>query len=812
MQSPCRVAWFLVVLAGFPLSAQSPDEVASLASWVDSLDAIDNLPVLERLDQASRTGDGMSGSLRRAHYVLRRGELRNDRSEIDVALFDFQTAASRRGDWPWPRFAMARAIVALELRQYVPKAGSGIREGESNASAIWRVMQESLQRDPLFVPSRSLFLQLALATSYRTPRDDFRRTILGYASAPSNDWRAVLIEGRMRYSDGDLEAALERFDSVLVMRGDSGLAHLERARVLHRLGRATEARDAYWASARHPSAATRLEHRIDLQWITSKDTLAAFDAIPADSVLPWLQRFWLKRDAENLRAPGERLTEHLRRWNAVRDLYRIPAASRRTEMKRTEFDVALQGQCMSSGAWSLDDLIAEEPRHPVDIRKDERFLDHRGIVYMRHGDPIAKSIAGGGSSEVARDPDNPGLTQLTAADVSWFMPPLSGGGDVTMTRDMVTRYLMATDSLMLMYRASATAEALMDERVRQNESWLYWVEGRYRVLHFTGSQALGLHAPTTLNAILPLRADLYASRVNLFRSYVDVARALLRPLGARPVLCDEGIQQMIAQSRIDATVSSQADSYTPVFDSAFTLYTQFFGVGHGGDGSGRAVVAFAIPNDGLRPQGTAPDGRLLVPIRFRLTFFDPVTGNNRFIDTTRTFATRSLDTGFLAGLFEVPLGAGDWMMGLRAEQPEHGTGGMARLRGVTIPGNTGLALGDLVVGRAAGIPVWNPGGEPIPMNPFNAWPSGSDLELWFEVRGLDAGAEFRTRLEIVPEGRGRSVQLEGTDRATGTITTLRRTLQLRNLDPGNYLVKVTVTVNGTTATRQRTVTVVRREP
>lgn len=98
------------------------------------------------------------------------------------------------------------------------------------------------------------------------------------------------------------------------------------------------------------------------------------------------------------------------------------------------------------------------------------------------------------------------------------------------------------------------------------------------------------------------------------------------------------------------------------------------------------------------------------------------------------------------------------------------------------------------------------------MNPFNAWQSGSDLELWFEVRGLDAGTEFRTRLEVVPEGRGRrSVQVEGTDRAAGPVTALRRTLELRDLDPGNYLVKLTVTSGGTALTRQRAITVVARQ-
>ncbi len=789
------------------LHAQSSAEKAALAAWVDSVEGAATVDAVERLDAVSKVGDGRMRQLRRAYWTMRHGDLRDNRMEIDEALFEFNSAASRESSWPWPEYGMARTLVALELHEYVPKPGSGIREGESNASAIWRHLASSLGLDSSFAPTRALFLRLALATDDRDQSDLFRRTVHGYASPPISDWRAVLVEGRIARTDHDQATALARFDSVLVLGGDTSLTQLERARSLHALGRTPAAREAYWASLVHPSASARLAHHIDLWWITTADSLKAFDALPDDSVLPWMQRFWLRRDAENLRAPGERLTEHLRRWNWVRTEYRIPASSRRTEMKRTEFDIAMQGQCVPSGAWSLDDLIAVEPHDPGDIRKDERLLDHRAIIYMRHGEPMARSITGGSRSDIAAASDAPGPGQLSSSDVSWFIPPVTAtpGED---RRDLVSRFL--TDSAFV-FTKSVTAEQLLDERVRQNESWLYWIDGAYRVLHFTGSEALGLNAPSTLNTVLPLRPDLYIARANLSDAYISIARLLLNRAFSKPRECQDAIQELITKSRTDATVASAEDSYTPTFDAPFVLYTQFFGLGSGADGSGRALVAFAIPSIGLKSQGSIPDGRLLVPIRFRMTFFDPVTGANRFIDTTRTFATRSLDPGtYLSGYFEVPLAAGQWEMGLLAVQDGRGTGGMARQRDVAVSGVGALTLGDLVMGRTEGTPVWNGSRQPLPLNPWNAWPSGADVELWFEVRGLAVGTGYGTALEITPQARGgHGVKVDWTERATGPVSEVRRTVRLKDLEPGDYTLKVTVTAGEVTANRDRTITVVK---
>lgn len=799
-QGMSPIGWLLlgVAAAGAPLAAQSGPDREALGRWSDSIEAAGTLQAIEQLETASKSASGTVGLLRRALWTLRHGELRGDRMELDEALFNFHSASGKETRWPWPRYGMARALVAEELREFVPKPGNGVREGESNASAIWRFLGEAQDRDPGFGPARDLFLRLTLASGYRDQPEVIRRTLRGYADAA--DWRALVVLGRIATSDRAPTIALATFDSALARGADTSLVQLERARALAALGRTPEARAAYWASLARPSGAARLEHHVDLWWITSSDSLAAFDALPIDSVESWMRTFWLRRDAENLRAPGERLTEHLRRWNWVRTDYRVPIANRRTEMKQTEFDVALQGNCVPSGAWSLDDLIAREPVHPDDIRKDERFLDHRAIIYMRHGEPMARSITGGNRSTVDATPGAPGMGQLTSEDVSWFIPPLGSYTQVE-ARDLFLRFF--NDSSFIFSR-SLTAEQQMDERVRQNESWLYWIDGAYRVLHFTGSQALGLTAPTTLNTILPLRPDLYIARGNLGSSFTAIARILLnRPL-AKPHECQDAVQEMMKVSRNDATIASQEDSYTQVFERPFLLEAQFFGLGRAAEGDSRALVPFAIPSIGLLSQGQTPDGRKLVPIRFRLTFFDPETGANRFVDTTRIFATRTLDEGtWLSGLFEVTLPDGTWEMGLMAVQDGRGTGGVARQRSVRI-GGPGLALGDIVTGRPQGQPAWSPGGEPIALNPWNGWPSNEAVELWYQVRGLEPGTEYQTTIEIRSAERGgKRVAVDFSDRATGPLTNVRRAVQLKDLEAGAYRLTVTVKAAGAAATRDR---------
>ena len=799
-----RRAWSLLALLtllAIPLLAQSPAERAMLGAWQDSLQRIMTIADLAPYDALSRNvGSAPTQQLRRAAFVLRRGEIKNDVADLDAALFDFAQAAARHNDWPWPRYDIARGLFAQEQHNFPPKATGGLQDGESHAIGVWRALRESVERDPDFDRSREMFLHLAVATGDRIPTADFTAGLRRYARGALPAPRAMLVLGRIARTERNYPLALALFDSTLTLGGDTALVQLERARTLQALGRSGEAVRAYDDGLRHPTPDGRALYQLDFRWILSRDSVALFQATPDSTLLRWGQTFWTQRDAEAVRRPGERLIEHLRRWNFVREHYRIESAGRRTQMKRAEFDVALQGFCLSSGSWSLDDIITEEPADSADIRRDERYLDHRGVVYLRHGEPAAKRRGGNSPSDLESLVDEAIAADATAEGL------LPSGY-------LQTKQFRQVADEVISYLKNKTAEKAINERIRSNESWLYWINGSWRVLHFTGSEALGLAAPTTLITVLPLRPELYLARASLAPAYLGIAQLLLAPpTRINPVSCDPVVRAVLQAGRDDAANAGNHDSYTLIYRHPFTLSAQFFGLGATADNTGRLLAAFAIPGERLHPQGRSPDGRLVYPIQFRLTLWNAATAESRVVDTTRNFVTAdTMRLGHsLNGVFELPVPAGSWQIGMTARQDAGSSGGMILARGVRIDVGDVLSLGDVLVGRDGSRPMYNAGGQPFPLNPGNVWVSDGTLELDYEVRGLTAGAEYRTALEVAPldPARKRSVRIESGDRASGSITSVRKSLALQKLDPGNYRLRVTVTANGRSAVRERGVTVV----
>ncbi|MES2303928.1 MAG: hypothetical protein V4558_00375 [Gemmatimonadota bacterium] len=791
----------LLLLVALPLSAQTPAERVALGAWEDSLQRVTTVADLAALEGPSKSGGGAAtAQVRRAAYVLRRGELKNDVGDLDAALFDFAQAASRHGDWPWPRYDIARGLFAQEQRNYSPKATGGLNDGESHATGIWRALRESADRDVEFDRTRETFLHLALATEDRLAASDFIAGVRRYARGAHPDPRAVLVLGRIARSDKDYRTALAMFDSSLTLGGDAALIQLERARTLQALGRSSEAVDAYYAGLRRPTAIGRAAYLLDFRWIVSKDSVALLQATPDSALVRWVERFWAGRDAEAVRESGERLVEHLRRWNYVRENFRVVSAGRRSQMKRAEFDVAVQGLCIGSGSWSLDDIIAEEPADSEDIRRDERFLDHRGVVYLRHGEPRSRRRGG----------NTPNDLEALVTDAIASQDATAG---LLPEGYLQSKQFRQTADEIISYMRNPRAELAMEERIRSNESWLYWINGSWRVLHFTGSDALGLSAPTTLVTILPLRPELYLSRASLAPAYVRIAQLLIAPPArAKPVTCDPIVAAVLQAGREDVANAGNHDSYTQTYSHPFLLAAQFFGLGSAADNSARILTTFAVPGDHLHPAGRTADGRLIYPMQFRLTLWDGATGTSRTIDTTRNFVSPdTLRAGSsLNGVFETPLPPGSWQVGVTARQDADSSGGMVLARGVRVDAGGTLSLGDVLVGREGSRPGYALGGQPFPLNPGNAWATEASVELGFEVRGLAAGADYRTVLEVTPldPAKKHSVRIETGDRASGAVTTVRKSLALQRLDPGNYRLTVTVTADGKSAQRERGITVI----
>ncbi len=147
-------------------------------------------------------------------------------------------------------------------------------------------------------------------------RDGLRRAVL----AKTRTAAVALALGRVELMVGDTAAALVAQASAAVLPGGRGPGLLAAARV--RLAR----RDArgvqlfYDAAAVDDSASVN-QLRADLAWLATGAELEAFDQRHGADRSAWLWQFWTRRDREELRANGERLTEHYRRLAVATRLY-----------------------------------------------------------------------------------------------------------------------------------------------------------------------------------------------------------------------------------------------------------------------------------------------------------------------------------------------------------------------------------------------------------------------------------------------------------------------------------------------------------
>jgi hypothetical protein len=111
-----------------------------------------------------------------------------------------------------------------------------------------------------------------------------------------------------------------------------------------------------------------------------------------------------------------------------------------------------------------------------------------------------------------------------------------------------------------------------------------------------------------------------------------------------------------------------------------------------------------------------------------------------------------------------------------------------------------LALSDLALGVEAASATWrSPGAEPVLLTPFDLFPERSELRLYYEAAGAVPGAEYRHEIAVfrmkaspaVPDRRPK-VTLSVDERAGGPVIRAYRTLQLRDLKAGSYMIEVRV--------------------
>ena len=748
-------------------------------AWVDSVASAPSGAALDALRANTQVWNGGQRSLARGWWQLRRGVVTGNANTVEAGIRVLVIERTAQRESPWPAYFLARGFHDLSVLRAPIRSNLAQPEGESNVATFWHLLVPLIDAHPAFAPAARLATDALLALGDRTLRPDeltVLRTLL--LREPSNA-DLMIVEARRLRATGAMPAALARFDAARTHGGDRGVLGLERARTLAVLGRVAEGEAAYWEGMTALTPAGREAYRTDLAWFVHPDTLAPFDRVPTDSVHDWLQRFWLERDALAANRPGERLQEQLLRWNdAFRD-YHVPLPWRRAQFGRVEHLFEELDLCLNNAGRRLqEDLARLQPSLTGDTRSDEPILDHRGLIVLRHGLPVRR------------------VHGRPAADT-----------DTTIQKFINRRGANLAPAL----RAEVMAESM-----RFNESWVYWLEGRWRTFSFRGSQALGYHAATTLMSYLPLTDAIGRSfaadwqlRVGLSEEWARAdARLRERPTAGNPraITCDDVFGAAVRQQRVDAQLGIATDSDSPPMHDPWPSAIAVYGLGHDA-ATGKALIALAIPRDRLESTPVG-DGRRDQPVQIRVTAYERSSGRFVALDSLVHFLSRDTDFSgsFANQLLELPLTPGSWRVAVKLTQGIDTTGSYALLPELTIGPSSRMTMSDLVLGRAGGAAWKTPHGGSFPVNTLGTWPRRDEAAVYYEVYGARTGDTLQSRIEIRSLAPGR-----GSDRISAAFrevvgdgpVSVERRLGLAELRGGQYELKVTIESSSGSVSRQQ---------
>jgi len=779
MSSSLRLLAVVLVAAPLPIAAQRVSPVGDLLAWVDSVGRATTATALDALRGNAAVWSGPERSLARGWWEVRRGVVTNNGSTVESGMRVLVSERSSQRGAPLPVYLLARGFHDLGVARAPVRSNLAQKDGETNADTFWRLLRPLIDAEPSYAPADRLATDALLALGDRTLRPDELELLAMLLRRTPGDPKLLIVEARRARALGAPEAALARLDAAQAAGGDRGVVGIERARTLAMIGQLADAETAYWSGTKELTAAGREAYRTDIAWFVHPDTLAPFDAVPRDSVPAWLRRFWLDRDALAANRPGERLQEQLLRWaDAFRD-YRVPLPWRRTQYTRVEFFFEEPDLCLNeTGRLLQEELARLQPSLSGDVRGSEPLLDHRGLIVLRHGEPMQRVVG---------------------------KPPAADSTDQKLRNR--PRPL----------RAEELRALRMSESMRFNESWLYWFDGRWRTLSFRGSEALGTHASTTLMSYLPLanaigegfEAD-WLLRAGLSEEWARAEAWLREPRGRRSrqsLACDTPVRTAVHQQREDAVVAASVDSDTPPIRDPWPSAIQVYGLGDDA-ASGKALVALAIPRDRLEA-ARLPDGRFDHPVQIRVTAYDRATGRYAAIDTVVHFVASDppSDRSFFSQLLELPLGTGNWRAAVKLTQESDTVGSYAVLPETSIGRERGLGMSDIVLGRVGGVSWRTPSGSNFAVNTVGTWSRNDEAEIYYEVYGARAGESLRTRIEIrsLEEGRGGDrVSASFSAVADGGRLSVERRLGLSQLRGGRYEVTVLVeSETGSVTRRQR---------
>lgn len=768
-----------VVALHFPvnLRAQSPADRDGLETLRDSLPAVGEAPSLDRL--AEWNGSSTTRLIRQGLVLLRKGSLGTARDPYDEALHRLERALDAEAKWPWGWYALGLTDLAMWDQHFVAKSTPYHGQGISYRRAAMDAFAQAIKTDSSFTQAGEALAGLVVAFGHRRLEQDFGEP-LRRANAPSSAPAIVpLARYRLEFGAGRYDNALTLLADYLRRGGDTGVARLEQARTLRALGQASEASTAYLDGARAMGLDGRAEYRVDIAWVASDRELTEYDSLTATEVPSWIDRFWRERDALSLRAAGERLAEHLRRWVFVHQKYLIH--------RPDDAPIHMEGQTVTeqanftenfgvATALVLNDLNVTTPNFKA-YRRTQWEIDDRGVIYLRHGPP----------TRVAIDPTGP-------PNESWQydMP------DGSRIFHFLGSRALGTSAATTMVAALPLQPAMLDSRGGLDSRYSAIASDLQR--RIAGMTTAIINDPRVdTTKVWDLRpGSAHASNVAAFM--LDQAN-MPQPSAFHP----EVAYKEIARGRSAIAVGVSTDGFPQRFKEDLDAVVQVYGVGFEPGETRRLLAVFAVPGRNLVPTTRSDGGAGIVyPVRIRLIAMDREHGVFRELDTTRVFISRDTLRGdqHLTGFIELRVPPGRYQVRTLVTAPGvNAATGDARDSVEIPPSPKDLLISDLILGRQQSGLSWNYAGERVALNPLNTYPRGGDAELFYEIGGLNVGSSYEVTTSVRRAGsdpKARPDVQSGFEITAGAdYQKVTRGVGLANLKPGAYMLDVTVKEAGT---------------
>ena len=387
--------------------SQSPDESGAWLRWRDSVALLGGPEIKALLAQEEAGTPSTMRQLRQGVLELREGTLQPGREPLDAALASFCAAQRARPDWWLPWFGTGMAQLALARGSFPVRPAGCHNEGTSYFQDAGLAFAHALEVAPRAREAAEA-LGDAVEADPRWGLGDVARSALRRfaASGAQQSPNVLLLRARLEREGGGRDSVLPLLRTYLSSGGDSGVGLLEAARERFFQGDRLAAEAEYWEGVRQArSERATAMLRVQLGLIARPGELEEYDTLPAAARPGWVHAFWTRRDIEAGVPPGERLTEHFRRYEVARRGFRpvglgmggttVSAAYR---MSQSLLNAPGQAAADSNGGTSRggsgrsdESVVASalwgEESLLLGPESESDGLDVRGQVYMRHGPP-----------------------------------------------------------------------------------------------------------------------------------------------------------------------------------------------------------------------------------------------------------------------------------------------------------------------------------------------------------------------------------------------------------------------------------------